>query len=298
MKRTILLTLMLGFVFIARSQNEYQQGLVDIAKIYKNNMFGPDASKGLIKDLKSFSDNEELSEVSALVIECITSDNKVLKPAFLSLPDDNVLKSLYIIRELDNNMRKEGGPDHLSLVDSLMQQSINRELLINSYYAMIFTAAGNKNKPFNLSKYDFDFKELNLVTDEEQGIFFLRCMDACGTQIWGFMNIVNPPNTESAMEIIDNYPKINGEDYFQFTDLYFDDFEFSMNDSLQSYKSFFLDKYFELLLNHATCLHLEDRGQEAVSAVLMNSILREEELYEYTKYKETLEGIFKKVEGK
>ena len=65
---------------------------------------------------------------------------------------------------------------------------------------------------------------------------------------------------------------------------------------IQSYKEYYLDKYYETLLYHWVCLKKEGASEKEINDLLLGSILKERSLYPYTQYKETLEEIFKEVE--
>ena len=74
----------------------------------------------------------------------------------------------------------------------------------DGYYSMLFASVGNKVNPFNFSKIDFKLNDYNLANDTEKGIFFLECMDYCGKTIWGYMNVVKPPNTKRPLTSLKN----------------------------------------------------------------------------------------------
>ena len=195
-------------------------------------------------------------------------------------------------------LREETSITPNQLIDSLQKAKIPRYELVDNYYGMLFTAVGNKNKPFNFSKADFQLDDYGLKDETEKGILFLECMRLCGMNIWGYMNVVKPPNTEKALSMIKKYPQFNGKPSYQFTDLYFQDFEMviSTDKGIQSYKSHYLDKYFETLLSHLICLDKERGSKEEIRDLLLGSILKDEKLYKYTQHKETLERIFEKKE--
>jgi len=159
---------------------------------------------------------------------------------------------------------------------------------------MLFSGVGNKNKPFNLSKVDIKPGTLNLKDDTEKGMLFLKCIHLCGTMIWGYMNIVKPPNTNEAYSYIKRYPKFNGRPYYQYTDFYFADFKMEIikDKGPQSFKAYYLNKYYETLLSHLICLNKEGRSEKEKNDLLLGSILKEKNLYQFTEYKETLESIF------
>ena len=205
-----------------------------------------------------------------------------------------VLKQIFIIQEINQNFRRENQIDNNKLIDSLQSKEIPTYELVDNYYDMLFTAVGNKNQPFNFSKNDFKLNSYNLKDETEKVFFFLKCMGYCGTSIWGYINIPKPPNTKTAMEYINKYPKFNGQPYYQYTDFYFKDFEMIIitDNGKESYKGYYINKYYETLLNHLFCLIKEESTEKEKNDLLLGSILKESNLYKYTKLKDTLEEIF------
>ena len=149
----------------------------------------------------------------------------------------------------------------------------------------------------------------------EKGSFFLRCLDVCGKTIWGYMNIPKPADTKSAYDNINKFPKFNGRPYYQFLNLFFPDFKLIIVQNTrgqsgngaqsyngkqsaigaQSYKGHYLFNYYETLFAHLLCLYKEGATKEEINDLLYNSILKERELYQYSKHKKTLEEIFTTV---
>lgn len=270
---------------------------IKLGKDYKDYMFRNTPEK---KYLKKFTKEYPslLQQEASFIKQTISSDNKLLDKEFLSIPDQDVLKNIYIIREVNLILREESEITPDELVDSLKEKDILRYELIDNYYGMLFTAVGNKNQPFDLRRNDFSLDHYGLKDETEKAIFYLRCMNLCGTSIWGYMNIVNPPNTSEALSYIKKYPKFNGKPYYQFTDLYFKDFEMLIieDEGMQSYKSYYIDKYYETLLSHLVCLSEEGGTEDEIRDLLLGSILKDKALYKYTKHKELLENIFQKKE--
>jgi len=268
--------------------------LIELGKTYKDFMFRNEPTKAVFKDIKK-NVPENLKIATDFIVQTITTKNKLLTQQFLSRPDDITLKQIFLIRAINLNAREENHVDNNKLIDSLTAEIIPAYELVDNYYGMLFTAVGNKNQPFDFSKIDFKLKDYNLRDDTEKGIFFLRCMRDCNSVIWGYMNVVKPPNTQKAYDNIKKYPKFNGRPYFQYTDLHFSDFEMNIikDEGKQSYKSYYLDKYYETLLFHLICLNKEGGSEKEKNDLLLGSILKETNLYNYTKYKDTLEDIFK-----
>ena len=63
----------------------------------------------------------------------------------------------------------------------------------------------------------------------------------------------------------------------------------------ESYKSYYLNKYYETLLEHLLCLKKEGGSDKEIEDLLLGSILRKRSLYDYTQYKEMLEELFHEV---
>lgn len=296
MHKITLTLLCISLTAFSFGQSTENSKLIELGKAYKNFMFRNEPPKGFVKDLQA-NIPKNLKVASNFIAQTITTDNNLLKQLYLSLPDDQTLKFVYIIRLINYNIRKETQIDNNKLIDSLKTTSIPKNELVDSYYSMLFASVGNKINPFDFSMVDFKLNEYNLINDTEKGIFFLQCMDYCGKTIWGYMNVVKPANTEKAYDFIKKYPKFNGLKYYQFTDLNFPDFEMIIVEDKgeQSYKSYYIDKYYDVLLTHLKCLNKEEAKEKEIDDLLLGSILKDSNLYKYTKHKETLENIFKEL---
>lgn len=292
MRKTTLTLFTTCLAFLTFGQVTENQKMIELAKTYKNYMFRNEPTKDILKEVKA-DVPPNLKTATEFIVQTISTKNQLLSKTYLSRPDDEVLKQIYIIRAVNLNLREEKQIDNNRLIDSLAVKNIPAYELVDNYYGMVFTAVGNKNQPFDLSKTDFKLKEFNFKDDTENGILFLRCMDYCGKTIWGFMNIVKPPNTGKALDNIKKFPKFNGQVYYQYNEFYFTDFEMNIikDQGIQSYKSYYLDKYYEILLTHLICLNKEGGSEKDKNDLLLGSILKERNLYKYTKYKETLEKI-------
>lgn len=271
--------------------------IIDLAKIYKNFMFRNSPSESTFSQLGYIS-SPELASSKKFITETITTDNKLTTDEFLKLPDEQTLKYLYIIRRVNWNLSEDVPMDNVELIEDLSKKEISRYERIDSYYDMLFSGVGNKNRPFDLSEINFEPFKYDLKDDTEKAIFFFKAMDLCGMTIWGYMNIVKPPNYKAAKEHIDNYPKFNGQPYYQYSDFGFADFEMEIEQGKgkESYKSYYLDRYYDTLLSHLQCLAQKKKYKEARRDLLLGSILQSENYYKYSKKKELLESLFTTVE--
>jgi hypothetical protein len=96
------------------------------------------------------------------------------------------------------------------------------------------------------------------------------------------------------MKFIEKYPKYNGSPYFQFLDLSFPDFKIKMEweGKPESYKAYYIDKYYDVLLNHLTCLKQMGADQEKIYDLVLGSILINRNYYQYSKREKELKKLF------
>lgn len=289
--------ILIAFVLISNVQllraNELNPDLIELAKIYRNFMFTNTPTDYVYEQLENIN-TAELLTTTSFIKEAISTNNQLTTPTFLTIPEEETLYQLYIVRRVNWNIREENPRDNNELINELRNKNIPRYELIDNYYDMLFAGVGNKNRPFDLSDVDFRPNDYQLQDDTEKGIFFLKTMELCGTSIWGYMNIVDPPNYKKALEYINNYPKFNGQPYYQYLDFSFPDFEMEIeiDKGIISYKHYYINKYYETLLYHLLCLNQKKKFKEEREQLLLGSILKESNYYKYSKNTEILEGLF------
>jgi len=294
MKKIIILTLILIANFQLVNATEINPELIELAKIYRNFMFRNNPTDYAYEQLANIK-SEELEKTTSFIKEAITLNNNLTTDKFLIIPDEETLYHIYIVRRINWNIREETPKDNNELITELRNKNISRYELIDSYYDMLFSAIGNKNQPFDLSQTDFRIDNYQLKDNTEKGIFFLKTMQFCGTTIWGYMNVVKPPNYKKAAEYIENFPRFNGQKYYQYLDFGFDDFEMEIekDKGIESYKYYYINKYYQTLLYHMMCLNQKKKNKKEREDLLLGSILKEKNYYKYSKNKETLEGFFR-----
>lgn len=293
MKKTILLILISFISLQSVDASELNPELIELAKVYRNFMFRNSATDYAFEKLDKIK-SSELSKTVDFIKETITTNNDLTTNKFLTLPDEETLYHIYIIRRINWNIREEKPKDNDELILELRNKNIPRYELIDSYYSMLFSGIGNKNQPFDLSSVDFRIDDYELRNDTEKGIFFLKAMQFCGTTIWGYMNVVKPPNYKKALQYIENFPKFNGQKYYQYLDFGFTDFEMEIekDKGTESYKHYYINKYYQTLLYHMICLKQKKKYKKERENLLLGSILKEKNYYKYSKNKEILESFF------
>lgn len=293
MRKAFLIAILIVGSLSVMKASDLNNDLIELAKIYRNFMFRNSPTTSTFEQLAAIK-LSELINSTKFIKETITTGNKLTSIEFLKLPDEPTLKYIYIIRRINWNIREEQPKDNNELISELFERTITRYEQIDSYYDMLFSGVGNKNQPFDLSGVDFQMNKYELQDDTEKGIFFLKAMDLCGTLIWGYMNIVKPPNYTKAFPLIEKYPKFNGQPYYQYLDFGFPDFEMVIvkDKDKESYKTYYLNKYYDTLLSHLDCLSQKKKDNEKRNDLLLGSILKEENYYKYSKKKEVLDRLF------
>ncbi len=296
LKRSVL-ALILFASSTSTNASDLNSDLVALANIYRTFMFSNSPSETTLEQLDNI-ESQELNTTKTFIKECIKLDNRLTSEEFLKLPDETTLKFIYTVRKINFNLREEEPEDNNVLISELNERSISRYELVDSYYSILFTAIGNKNKPFDLSEVNFKLFKYELKDETEKGIFFLQAMNFCGSTIWGYMNIVKPPNYKKALKYIQKFPKFNGQPYYQYLNFGFEDFEMVIvkDKGAVSYKEYYINKYYNTLLYHLSCLSQKKRHKEDRLNLILGSILKEESYYQYSDKQETLESLFSKVE--
>ncbi len=273
--------------------SDLNNNLIELAKIYRNFMFRNSPTTSTFEQLAEIK-SSELMNATKFIKETITTGNKLTTTEFLKLPDETTLKYIYIIRRINWNITEEQPKDNNKVITELTDSAIPRYELIDNYYEMLFIGVGNKNQPFNLSGVDFQMNKYELQDNTEKGIFFLIAMNLCGILIWGYMNIVKPPNYKKALQYIKKYPKFNGQPYYQYLDFGFPDFEMVIikDKGKESYKSYYINRYYNTLLSHLECLSQKKKDKEKRIDLLLGSILKVENYYKYSKKKKVLKELF------
>lgn len=290
------LTILFLLIFSIQSSfaKELDEGIIELGKIYRNYVFQNNPNELTFKKIAGIN-SSELDITKLFIRECISPKNKLASEDFLKLPDEQTLLNLYLIMKVNANVREKEPKDNIELLTEWRNKNVPRYELVENYYSMVFSGIGNKNQPFDLSDTDFIIDNYNLVDDTEKGIFFLTAMNLCYYQIWGYMNVVKPPNYKKALASIEKYPKFNGQEYYKYKYFGFADFEMQIekDKEKESYKNYFINRFYNTLIYHHQCLNQKRKTRKEAENLALSSILKEKNYYEYSKNQEYLNGLFR-----
>lgn len=270
--------------------------LIKLAKIYKNFHFSNDPPKEAIDQLNSIK-SPDLQVAKEFIAELIKKNNKVATTKFLTRPDSITLKNLFTIRSINWNLFESEPKDNNKLIDSLSAFPSTGYEQLSCYYGLLFGSVGNKNTPLDMSNINFTLDNYGLKDDTEKGILFLESMETFGSMIWGYMNVVKPPNYEKALTVINNFPTYNGQPYYQFQDLNFQDFNLTTDKRKpkESFKKYQIKKYLNTLLYHSASLGQKKKTKKDQQDVMLGSIMSNESYYKYADNPDVFRQIFKKI---
>lgn len=296
MKKYYIILVMIGISYGHLSAADLNSEMIDLAKIYRNFLFRNTPNESTYKHLESFQ-SPELQIPIDFIRETITTANALATEKYLMVPDSADLMYIYIIRQITLNLSEEPARDNFQIISELKAHPPSRYNLIDNYYEMLFMGIGNKNQPFDLSKVNFELFKYGFTDDTEKAIFFFQAMNLCGTSIWGYMNIVKPPNYKKAMEYIEKFPEFNGQPYYQYKDFSFPDFEMEIlkDQGKESYKAYYIDKFYDTLLSHLECLSQKKKNNDERLNLILGSILLEDQYYIYSSHTKDLESLFRTV---
>lgn len=294
MNKKITFLLLLIFSIQSTFANDLDNGIIELGKIYRNFVFRSNPTDLTFEQIDEIN-SPKLLTTKNFIKECISPSNNLTSEKFLRLPDEQTLLNLYLIMKVNANVREKEPKDNTELLKEWRDKNVQRYELVENYYSMVFSGIGNKNQPFDLSNVDFETDKYNLADETEKGIFFLTAMNLCYYQIWGYMNVVKPPNYKKALSSIEKYPKFNGQEYYKYKYFGFPDFEMQIENDKgkESYKSYFINRFYNTLIYHHQCLNQKRKTRKEAENLALSSILKEKNYYEYSKKQDYLNGLFR-----
>ena len=288
--------LILLFFIVANSYSQTsEQDLVKLSRIYNKFHARTELTNDAITTLDSYK-GTDLEKTSLFIKEACTKNNAILSNSFLIKPDSLTLRCFHVIVLSNYNMFKPDAVEDNKYARQLLKKKYNINESIRFYYSTLFTSIGNKNKPFDYSKIDIKLDSLNLTNETQKGIFFLELSKSLGFQAISYVKYAKEPRYQTSYDYFQLLPKINSLPYYKYTYFGFEDVKMMLNRKKQSFKKYYLESYYELLLTHYFCMKNLDKSSEEVNDLLLSSLLRERRYYDYCKDRAILERIFKKVD--
>lgn len=247
--------------------------------------------KNILSWSKMYSSNRNDNSINNLFIDVdspVTKfindlhyySNNMFESEHIVLPNEDILKTIFIIDNLLQNKSREKIIEENLLIDSLLIYGTERHLLIDNYYRIIFSSFGKNNGDFDMSRINFHMDQLHLLNENEQAIFYFRCMEYCLSQVYGLTYIEN--NDKNILSTIDKYPMFDSIPYYKYLKINIIDFksEIYIDQDSTSYKQCFLNKIYSVLLIHLIALLKEGKIEDA-NDLIQKSILSELNLLDF-----------------
>lgn len=287
---SLLILLIIGINGFAQDSTlSYREGIIKLADYPKFNdkALSPIITElVLVKILPS-----ELKEASRFIFE--TRSNKIKideeqsfwPTELLIKPDTATLRHLHIIHSVWNNRFLENHICDSCVIDSLMQTDLNYNETVTSYYNKLFRWTLGKARPFDIASTNFSLDEYNLVNDTEKTIFLLTYTQTATAHLWGFMNIVRPPNYKGAHQILNQFCTFNNQPYYNYTAFKIEDFDVIVDSSKPkvSFKEYYIGKFYETLYYHYLCLSQKKKYAGEKDDIIKQSILTKKTYWKYCK---------------
>lgn len=240
--------------------------------------------------------DKDLQPTLVHIKELCRSNNDILTKEFLTVPDTLSLKVIYAIHCLHQNPFLKKPKEPYLVVDSILNTELPYSFYLDNYYRKIFTSNTNKNKPFDLSKYNFDPTTYGLVKELDRCIFILKVLEACQKRIIGYISLKKEGFEDRVLDEVSRFPKIEKGFYYEVKELNFDDFQKEVfNDrGPVSYRKHNMYMVYDLLLSHLYCLELKANRESEIKTILDNELFTDLELLRYNKNIEVMDYFLNK----
>jgi hypothetical protein len=210
----------------------------------------------------------------------VSKDNSkdILKDQYLSRPTTDDLMYWYVVREFHYNNSE---PDSLKkpfdyIVDSLSKGDIDKRWLLDNYFYRISNRIAMLYNKLDLSSRNFELDRLGYTDDTERAMFVMFMINTCGQrlQVMAFTGKGDPGSA------IKRLPKINGKEYYEFTNFSYTDFDWIGYKKIESYNKRHIGDFYIILLNHLNFILSNDNASDA-RRLFNNSILSKPEYFKY-----------------
>jgi|GEM_PF-5811309 len=236
-----------------------------------------DETKGFTKKISEIN-APELAFAKSYVESAVLNKRFLLEKRFLEINNKEHLHHLSVIIELSNYILQFEEPEAMNTLKQLLykkKSSIENQRI---YYGHLFAMVIHPLIDYGIKNQRFFFDDISLTTPQERGTFFLVAMGKYHELVYRPLKVENPPLINVAKGWLFYFPTFENKPYFYFKDFGFEDFSIREG----SFKSFYMEQYYELLLSHLFVLRETDAKQEKIDELMNNSILLKSEYYRFT----------------
>lgn len=247
----------------------------------------------LSKNLRKYQSKEETKGFTKAVAEINAPELKfakeyteaavmnkrfLLEKRFLEINNKEHLNHLATIIELSGYILQLDKDDALTNLRQLMRQTKSEIEQKRTYYGHLFALVIHPVLDYGIKNQRFFFDDISLTTEQEQGVFYLIAMSKYHELVYRPLKVENPPLISVAKNWLFYFPTFENKPYYYYTNFDFEDFKIREG----SFKAFYMEQYYELLLSHLFVLRETEAKQEKIDDLLNNSILLQPQYYRYT----------------
>ncbi len=295
MKIVYLIPLFLLFAQAGEAQEPQNlEEFIELAQILRK--YKPmQEPKGLQKAINRI-ESPDLAYTKRFIDISLSNRKPLLEKDMLMMQDSQTLHTIYSVLELAKYLDPSDSTKNKAIAKQICARPTRETDLLHGYYNYLFISVIHPYEDYGIRKQRFFFDDLDLATATERSTFFLVGMSKYFSLIYKQIYIQSPPDPIAALSWIVDFPTYENKPYYYYKDFDFPDFKVKIDNRYQSFKSYYLNQYYELLLSHLYVLR-ETKGKEKQAKDLLeNSILSDPSLYKYADVQR--QDILKTLGGK
>lgn len=212
----------------------------------------------------------------------------------LSRPSNEVLTLWYVISEINYNHNTENKtirPD-IDIVKEVLEKPIDENLMLCNYYHNLYGGLANLFNEADLKEVNIDLENLSFKNNQEKAICLLNVFDAL---VGGRFRVLSyMKNPSKLIEFADKLPKVNGKEYYYYTNFDYTDFKLDHDADNDTFNQRYLGGFFAILASHFSSAADVNKIDFAKN-LYINSVLHEPKYFQFTPMKADLEEIYKKA---
>lgn len=233
-----------------------------------------------------------LNQIISTVIAISKHDVSLLSPQFLKKPNKKDLHLWYVMREVYNNKQLPGNQQKSTseVVKKYMAEKLDPKWLTDNYYKQLSYGLAFVFNTMDMSSYNFVFDSLDMKNKIDRAIFYYNMVNACGQRILALNSM---KKYDQLLQYLDKMPKFNGQPYYYFTYLNYEDFQYIGYNVMESYNNRRIGELYNILWCHYTVVK-EYKKDSSWEDIYFNSILNLPDYFQYSNHPEKLKELYNK----
>lgn len=283
----LILVSFLNFAQVKLDSKDFNN-LIRISELYSQNTNarGPEFAKS-VDSLRT----PKLNNIADALIEVGKGEKTILTNKYLERPGNEELYLWYVIREIHYNLVSETKTKkpNTEVAKEVLSQKIDERWLLDNYYYRIRGGIATLFNVADLSKTDINIEVLGFKNQTEKSIFYLSIMDALVGGRFKVLQMLK--KNDKILSFSEKLPMFNGKKYYYYTNLDFEDFEWTGYEESKSYSEVNIGNLYSILIAQFTAT-AQLKGKADAQEIYFNSILHQPKYFKYSPIKNELEVLF------